>query len=80
MSLRDKKTVPSNRIQYMVKSKGFQQMFSSENEAKTDYQARKKTLERKKEPFKIELLQIAEDGKTSILEITKVSASSLQED
>ncbi len=69
-----------SRIQFMVKCKGFQQIFVNEDLAREKYEQRKTALETKEQPFKIELLQIEEDGKTSILEVTKMSASAFYED
>lgn len=62
--------------QFLVKTKGYRQLYSSFDRAAQDYEKLKNKLLRKKSPFKIEIFSVSENGDLRLIESVVISANS----
>ncbi|MDX1904957.1 MAG: hypothetical protein SFU27_12435 [Thermonemataceae bacterium] len=62
--------------QFLVKAKGYKQLYADLERARKDYEKLKNKLLKDKAPFKIEIFAVAENGDMRLIESVAITESS----
>lgn len=62
--------------QFLVKTKGYRQLYSTFERAAQDYEKLKNKLLKRKQPFKIEIFSVAQNGDMRLIESVVIGANS----